>query len=143
MTILEQIYAFGHKNIRCSHKTTIEITKDIYLSKKGTCILGINASKGCSDLNPNLKELIQNGQKIHIIISVDNIKDNFYGYGHRDLKLLSKDAMVFRKSNFICDRTVLINCNKSSLELNRVLIEKLTNPEKIISIIFTIDELNE
>jgi hypothetical protein len=66
MTILEQIDAFGHKNVKCSHSSTIEITKENYLTKKGTCILGIKASKGCYDLNQNLKKKIQNGQKIKI-----------------------------------------------------------------------------
>ena len=41
--------------------------------------------------------------------------------------------MVFRKSKFICDRTVLIKCTKSSNELNKLLIENIkTNNEKLL-----------
>ena len=143
MTILERIYAFGHENVICSHGSTIEITKDNYLTKKGTCILGINASKGCFELNNNLKRLIKQGQKIQITIKLENIKDFFIGYGHPDLTLLDKNAMIFRKSNFICDRTVLINCSKSSSELDRELIDLLRNNEKKFSIIFSDVKINE
>ncbi|MFX1588508.1 MAG: DUF371 domain-containing protein [Promethearchaeota archaeon] len=143
MTILEKIYAFGHENVRCSHNSTIEITKENYLTRKGTCILGINASKGCFDLNDDLKKRLHNGQKIDITIELEHIKDSFFGYGHPDLRLLNKDSIVFRKSNFICDRTVLINCSKSSSELNRDLVTKLRNQEKKFSIIFSVDGSNE
>jgi len=37
MTILEKIVAFGHVNVSCIHKSTIEITKEDYLTYKGTC----------------------------------------------------------------------------------------------------------
>ena len=60
MTILDEISAFGHENILCTHKTTIELTKDEFVSKKGNCILGIKASKSCSDLNTELKNQIFN-----------------------------------------------------------------------------------
>jgi len=108
MTVLDKIYAYGHENILCSHKTTIEFTKDKYLTKKGNCIIGINASKACYDLDPKLKEAIINEKKVKVILEVNNIKDYFYGFGHKNLRLLNKKDMVFRKSNYICDRTVLI-----------------------------------
>ena len=52
MKILDKFYAYSHANVIGSHKTTIEITKDNYLTKKGDCIVGINSSKGCIDLSP-------------------------------------------------------------------------------------------
>jgi len=136
MTILEKISAFGHENIQCTHSTTIEITKDSFLTNKGTCILGIKSSKACFDLNSKVKEKIKLGKKFTIVIKVGNYSDTFNGYGHQDLTLSSKKDMVFRKSEFICDRTVLINCSKSSNELNRQLIEKLNTTKKKVSIIF-------
>jgi len=136
MTLLEKVYAFGHENIRCTHTTTIEITKDSFLTNKGTCILGIKSSKACFDLSPEIKEKIKKGKRITILIKVGEYTDTFYGYGHKDLTLLSKKDMVFRKSEFICDRTVLIKCSKSSNDLNRKLIKNLNTPKKKISIIF-------
>lgn len=140
MTILDTIYAYGHKNILCTHNTTLEITKDTFLTKRGNCILGVNASKACIDLNPDLKKLIKSGHKIKVIIKTKDKLDSFIGYGNKRLTLSHKKNVVFRKSNFICDRTVLINCSKSSRELNRDLINELKDSGEKISIIFEIDD---
>ena len=139
MTILDTIHATGHPFIQCSHSTTIELTKDDYLTKKGTCILGIKASKACFDLNPELKRKILNGDKIDVVIKADDFIDSFCGYGNKSLTLLSKKDIVFRKSNFICDRTILIKCTKSSIDLNRYLIKKLNNAKQKISIDFRVN----
>jgi len=136
MTILETITAKGHKLIRCTHTTTIELTKDTHLTKNGTCILGIEASKACYDLNPSFKK------KINVIIKAGDIADSFYGYGNKYLTLLNKKDMVFRKSDFVCDRTILIKCSKSSSELNRNIIKKLTNSKEEFSIIFEVNDAN-
>ncbi|MFX0000715.1 MAG: DUF371 domain-containing protein [Candidatus Hodarchaeota archaeon] len=142
MVILENISAYGHENILCTHSTTIEITKEKTLTTKGNCIIGINASKGCYDLNQTLKKKIKDGSKIKITLKLGKLQDSFYGFGSKELRLLDKNDMVFRKSNFICDRTVLINCTKSSNEISRELIEKLKIPGKELSIIFEINERN-
>ena len=51
LTVIERIYAWGHENIMCTHRTTIEITRDKNMSKRGDCIIGVNASKACIDLS--------------------------------------------------------------------------------------------
>lgn len=143
MTVLDSINATGHPFIQCTHSTTIELTKDNYLTKKGTCILGINASKACYDLNPVLKNKILKGAKIEIEIKVGEMNDSFYGYGSKNLTLLSKKDIVFRKSSYICDRTILINCSKSSIDLNRNFIKNFTSTKQKITIIFREIDTNE
>ena len=143
MTILDTITAKGHPLIQCTHTTTIELTKDAYLTKNGTCILGIEASKACYDLNPLLKRKITDGEKITVIIKAGEIFDSFYGFGHKKLTLLNKKDIVFRKSDYICDRTILIKCSKSSSELDRNTIKKLTSSKEHFSIIFKVNDANE
>jgi hypothetical protein len=143
MPILDSIIAIGHPYIRCTHSTTIELTKDDYLTRKGTCILGIKASKACSDLNSEFKRKILNGDKIKVVIKVGDTVDSFYGYGSKLLTLRSNKDIVFRKSDYICDRTILIKCTKSSIDLNRKIITNLTNTEQQISIIFREIDINE
>ncbi len=143
MTILDIVHVYGHKNIQCTHKTTIEITKDNYLTKAGNCILGIRASKACSDLNLNLKTYIKNGKKLMIIIKSGRIFDSFYGYGNAKLTLANSKDIVFRKSNYFCDRTVLINCNKSSFDLSRELINNLKKNNNKFDIIFKYSKEDE
>ena len=136
MNILDTVLAYGHPLVKCSHRTTIELTKEDYLTEQGSCILGINASKACKDLNLELKEKIRNRNAIRVLIEVDDIIDSFIGYGDEKLHLKSENDMVFRKSSYICDRTVLINCTKSSMDLNRELIKKLNDPNKKFTIKF-------
>ncbi|MFX1241694.1 MAG: DUF371 domain-containing protein [Promethearchaeota archaeon] len=143
MTILDKIEAFGHENILSTHKTTIEITKVSTLTKKGNCIVGINATKACYDLSSTLKDKIAKGRKIKVTLKVDDIQDSFYGFGNKELRLLDKDDIVFRKSSYKSDRTILINCTKSSNEISRELVERLKVPRKKLSIIFEINETDE
>ena len=140
LTIIERIHAWGHENILCTHNSTIEITKDKSLTKKGNCIIGLNASKACNDLTLEIKNQIKSGKKFKVILKVDNIQDYFIGFGNQALPLLDRNDIVFRKSNFICNRTVLINCSKSSAELNRDLTRTLRNPKTELLIIFEVDE---
>ena len=89
-----------------------------------------------------MKKEINANKKIKVTLKVENIQDSFYGFGSKELKLLDKHDLVFRTSNYISNRTVLINCTKSSNEINRKLIEKLQTPETELSIIFELDESN-
>ncbi|TFG16486.1 MAG: DUF371 domain-containing protein [Promethearchaeota archaeon] len=139
--ILEEIFAYGHKNISCIHSSTIELTKDHSVTKRGSCILGIKATKACSDLNEKTKKRIRDGKKLTIVIKLENQIDTFYGYGHSCLKLLNTNEMVFRKSDYICDRTVLILCSKASNELNRPLIEKIKGSKKKFLVQFLDDNV--
>ncbi len=136
MNVLDTIKAYGHKNVQCCHKTTIEITKDNFLTKKGNCILGINASKACSDLNLELRNYIKNGKKIKVIIKGKSVSDSFYGYGNKNLSLKDTDDLVFRKSDYICDRTILIKCTKSSDDLSRDLIKEIREKRIEFLVIF-------
>jgi hypothetical protein len=140
LTIVERIHAHGHENILCTHNSTIEITKDKRLTKKGDCIIAVNATKACKDLTLETKNQIKSGKKFKVMLKVEDKQDYFYGFGNKKLLLLDKNDMVFRKSNFICDRTVLINCSKSSIELNRNLTRTLRNPKTKLLIIFEVDE---
>ena len=40
---MEIVIARGHPNIRATHKTTLEVTKEKELSPRGDCIIGICA----------------------------------------------------------------------------------------------------
>ena len=95
---VERIHAFGHENVLCTHKSTIEITKHKSLSEKGDCIIGVNASKACSDLTSELKYNIKNGKKITVILKVGNKQDYFYGYGSKKLRLF-KIHIQYRASH--------------------------------------------
>ena len=51
-----EFFIYGHENISAKHKTTIEFTKDKEVSRKGDCILGVNADFSFSEIKRLLKK---------------------------------------------------------------------------------------
>ena len=119
----------GHKNIRSTHKKTIEITKESSLTPRGDCIIGVNASYGCKDLPESIKEKIQNpNTKIKFSIKVGDQEFTLQGMGHQNLTLSHPEDIVIRKSDFISPRTLAVNCDKASDLLPRKMVRLLQDP---------------
>jgi hypothetical protein len=122
----------GHKNITATHKTTLEITKEDYLTPTGDCIVGVNIDKSMADFSEGIREKIRSSDKIIIEIVVGDLKETIIGKGHKDLILNHPTDIVIRKSSFICPRTLMINADKSAKELTREIVEKLKKGEDLI-----------
>ena len=141
LILQEKFEVYGHKNIRGTHKTTLEFTKDSNLSANGDCIIGIRSQLSCLNLSANTKFALQSGNKFLVRIAVKHLIDEFIGYGSPKLLLSNKEDIVFRKSNFICDRTIMILCTKAAKDISRNLINLLKDSETKITVeIFSITE---
>jgi len=130
--ITEEIIFKGHTNVQSLHSKTIEITKDKDLTLNGDCIIGVNANKSCRDLSTEIKEKIKkNNSLIEVEIIVEPYSFVIKGNGNDNLLLSNHEYIVLRKSKFICDRTLSINCDFSSLDIPRNIIDILKNPSNI------------
>jgi len=110
--------AWGHPNITSKHKTTIMVTTDKHLSKKGDCILAVRAEKGLADLFPDLKAIIRNSEaEVSFIMETGGQKLVVRGRGHPGLTLTNPSDMVIRKSSFICDRTLMIKADIAASDI--------------------------
>ena len=120
----------GHKNILSLHKKTIEITKDSKLGVSGDCIVGTNSTIACIDLPEKFKKKIQNPDTvIAFTIVSDEHSFSIRGKGSDKLTLKHTNDIVLRKSAFTCSRTIAINCDKASDDIQRDMIKKLQNPK--------------
>jgi hypothetical protein len=138
--ITEFIMAFGHKNVRATHKTTLEITKDKELSVRGDCIVAVSADKGFFDLNPEFKELLcRENAKLTIVIAAGGVTDVVKAFGSPRLILSHPMDMVIRKSDYICHRTLAVKADKAACDLSRALVEKLKNPKQVVKITLTVE----
>ncbi len=127
-------YAYGHELIKATHRSTIEITKDTYLTEKGDCIIGIKSNLSCFDLPTKIKKRIRSNEaRLVLVISVDGYRDYIFGYGSELLTLKSKTSMVIRKSTYIDDRTLMIRANKSARDISRKLVNTIKDRDKKIS----------
>ncbi|MEM3832188.1 MAG: DUF371 domain-containing protein [Thermoprotei archaeon] len=135
MHAIDVIYAKGHPNILATHRTTFEITKEKYLTKRGNCIIGIDANKSVLDLDPLLKKLIRTeNSKIILLLESNNVIEEVHGKGSSKLTLNNPASIVIRKSNYISDRTLMINADKAAADIRRDLIEHLRKPNSLLKI---------
>jgi hypothetical protein len=139
MEITETILAFGHTNIQATHKSTLEITKEAKLSKRGDCIIAVSAHKAIRDLGSEFKEnLRKENAKITMLIEAGDIVEVVNAFGSVRLILTHPTDMVVRKSNYICNRTLAIRADKAACDLSRRLVEKLKNQKQKVKITLTV-----
>ena len=125
--------AQGHSNVRATHRTTLEITKESYLTPRGDCIIGVSSEYGVADLPEWFKKAAQKEDSIIVmIICSDNICDSVIGRGHPKLSFDDPLRIVVRRSSYIDSKTIMIRANKSARDLRRDLIRKLHSGEELI-----------
>jgi uncharacterized protein len=110
--------AYGHENILSTHRNTLEITKDTHLTKRGDCVVAVNADFSPSDI----KKLL-GSSKAKLVIEVGSIKDEVNFEINPNFK--DEKEIVIRKTGFVSDRTLGINADKAACDLKRELIKKL------------------
>lgn len=95
----ESLTAFGHRNLRGTHKTTLEITKAVNVTPKGDCIVAVNANKSLCDLDKSLKTIIaQRLSNVTMTLEVNGIIDEIKGFGDPRLSLTSGEDIVAGKA---------------------------------------------
>jgi hypothetical protein len=129
MRVFEILEAWGHPNVIGENRKTFEITTEKTLTKRGDCIIAVNASKGPADLSENFKKLARrNDTKITVIVRAGDMEETAVGWGSPKLTYAHEGAFVARKSRFTCSRTLMIRSDKASTDFSRRLIRNLQNP---------------
>ena len=135
MVIIDTLYAKGHPNIKATHKTTLEITKENYVTPRGDCIIAVNATKAVKELDPKLKSIIRRDDAIIIIVlKTNNMKDIVLAMGSQNLILSSENKIIIRKSTYIEPATLGIRSNKAARDIDRKLVEQLKNPNTLLEV---------
>lgn len=136
--MLYKFNAYGHPNIFGTHKTTLEFTKDEYISLKGDCIAGVKADFELKKLRHFIKNT--KNKKISIIIKpitnnkkCKNIQETIFATINPDFN--DSKEFVIRKTDFISERTFAINSNKAAFDLKRHLINYLKEKKNKISVV--------
>jgi hypothetical protein len=125
--------ASGHANVIGSHRTTVEITTEDFLTQKGTCIIGIRADKSLSDIPPEIKALATLTEtKIILKLKAGNLIEEITGKGNPGLTYLDTVSMVARRSSFVCDRTLMVGADKAASDLDRSFVDVLRNHNAIL-----------
>ena len=140
MKVTEFVLAQGNTNIQATHKSTIEITKDCELSRRGDCVIAVSADKALADLSSQFKEnLQQENSELTMLIETGEVAEVVSAHGNPRLILSHPTDMVVRKSNYVCSRTLTIEADKAACDLSRELVQMLKNPEQKIRIKLTVE----
>ncbi len=116
----------GHKNVRATHRTTIEITTHESLTPRGDCIVGVASDVGCFGLPYNIRRALQSdSSKVRILFTVGDDLFAVYGRGSSELTLTHPQDIVLRKSDFVCPRTLVIGCDAASIDMPRHMVQSL------------------
>ena len=124
---LVRFKAYGHENVIGEHNTTVELTTENYLTKQGTCIVGVQATQKLSELSSEIREIVTlDTTKIVLVMEVAGIKEQVSGTGGSALTYSDSTSMVARTSSFQCGRTLMINADKAASDLSREFVSLLT-----------------
>jgi len=135
MPLRETFKAWGHPNVRSTHRTTLMTTTDDHMSTRGDCIVAVSAEKGLRDLNPRIKGVIRReGSSVRLIIETEGKTFTVEGFGDPRLTLSHPSDMVIRRSRYICDRTLMIRADKAACDINNSLIKLLQKENCQISL---------
>jgi hypothetical protein len=140
MILREKFVAKGHENIKATHRSTIEITKEEHVTPRGDCIIAVSSEKALTDLDPMLKDKIRSGWYVATIFKSDDIIDHVIGRGDPRLTLRDPVRIIIRKSDFIDDKTLMIRSDKAAIDLDRRLVSRLKDRRSILEIEIIVSE---
>ena len=100
----------------------------------------MSADKALADLTQTFKEKLRKpNAKLTIIIEAGDFKEEINAFGSPKPVFTHPTDIVIRKSDYISDRTLAIQADKSSIDLPRALVEKLKNPKQKIKVTLIVE----
>jgi hypothetical protein len=133
MEAQEIIHCRGHPFVLGTHPTTFEVTREVHLTRKGNCIIGIAADKGCSGLSAAFKEVLAHDDAVLITrILSEDVMVEVKSRGSSQFTLDHPTDMVWRRSSFTCGRTIGILTDQVAATLPKELIANLVAGKEMI-----------
>ncbi|MCC6041833.1 MAG: DUF371 domain-containing protein [Desulfurococcaceae archaeon] len=144
MKCTEVVYARGHRNIRATHRTTLEITTDSDLTPRGDCIVGVSANKSAATLSAGFKECLQQDDALLVVVlKAGGLRDFVVATTSSKLLLTDPRKIIIRKSSYIEPATIGIYANKSAGDIRRDLVEVLKDPQMTLTVYLRVVSFDE
>ncbi|QSG12037.1 Uncharacterized protein HSBGL_1621 [Halapricum desulfuricans] len=124
----ETIHATGHENVTATHESTFELTSDEYLTPAGDCILAVEADRVPAEFDDGFVSACQSADAtITATLDIGGNEATVTGRGHPDLSFENERSMVARTSEYVDDRTVMVDAEAAAADLDRGLIDALAD----------------
>ncbi|MFW5903524.1 MAG: DUF371 domain-containing protein [Halolamina sp.] len=136
----EIVRARGHENVAATHESTFEVTTDDFLTPAGDCILGIEADRAPADFDPSFVEACRSTDAtITMTVEAGGHETTVTGRGHPDLTFESERSAVGRTSDYVDDRTVMVEADRAADGFDRDLVAALTDGAEL-TVTFAVGE---
>ncbi|RXE57244.1 hypothetical protein ABH15_03840 [Methanoculleus taiwanensis] len=123
----------GHPLVQGLHKTTFEVTRECELTLSGDCIIGVCADKGAADLSAPFKRLLSDDQAVLLTrLCAGSESVEVRSRGSSQFTLDHPTDLVWRRSGFVCGRTVGIYSDCVARTLPRSFIDRLRQGDDLI-----------
>ncbi|PKG33968.1 DUF371 domain-containing protein [Methanoregula sp.] len=133
MKAQEYVRCRGHPLVLGTHPTTFEITVEDHLTENGNCIIGVAADKGCAGLSPEFRQALASDDTIlHTRLECDGVVAEIVSRGSAKMTLDHPTDMVWRKSMFVCGRTIGILSDRVALTLPRELVKNFAAGKEMV-----------
>lgn len=122
----ETVSARGHEHVQATHASTFEVTTDDYLTPAGDCILAVEADRSPADFaDAFLAACRDPDARITATVEAGGHRERVVGRGHPDLTFDSDCSAVCRTSDYVDDRTVMVEAERAATDLDRDLVAAL------------------
>lgn len=129
----ERIVCRGNRNITATHPSTFEITTEKHLSLRGDCIVGVDADKAASDLSRGFTEVLAHEGSVLITrLSCGGTIVEVRSLGSPLITLVHPDDLVWRRSRFVCGRTIAIFSDYTAKTLPAGLVKALKSGGEMV-----------
>jgi len=124
--LVEVIRATGHENVTGEHASTLEVTSDDWLTPAGDCILAVDADRVPADFDEEFVAACQSREAtITLTVEADGHTERVEGRGHPDFSFENERSLVCRTSDYVDDRTVMVDADGAAADVDRDLVAAL------------------
>ncbi|WP_276270891.1 DUF371 domain-containing protein [Haloarcula litorea] len=128
MTREAVVAAEGHEHVSAEHASTLEVTGDDFLTPAGDCILGIEADTVPADLDAAFVDACRDAEAtVTATLEAGGHTVTVEGSGHPDLTFESDRSHVLRTSDYVDDRTVMVDADAAAGDVDRDLVAALAD----------------
>ena len=126
MKVEERITCRGHPLVRATHSTTFEVTTEDHLTRQGDCIIGVQADRGAVGLSPEFRRVLADDRAVILTrLTAGGHSVEVRGRGSSRMTLAHPTDLVWRKSSFVCPRTVAVHCDHAAMTLPREIVRAI------------------
>jgi hypothetical protein len=133
MEAQEFVRCRGHPLVLGTHPTTFEVTREDHLTENGNCIIGIGADKGCAGLSAPFRSVLSHDDAVlQTRLECGGVIVRITSRGSARMMLDHPSDMVWRRSTFVCGRTIGILSDTVAKTLPEELIRNLVSGKEML-----------